>query len=47
MCTAGVSMYLGAGTVTTWVMVCQTLIVLKDSPLDDESVSMLLNSSPL
>lgn len=40
-------MYLGAGTVTTWVMVCQTLIVLKDSPLDDESVSMLLNSSPL
>lgn len=47
MCTAGVSMYLGAGTVTTWVMVCQTLVVLKDSPLDDESVSMLLNSSPL
>lgn len=39
-------MYLGAGTVTTWVMVGQTLVVLKDSPLD-ESVSMLLNSSPL
>lgn len=47
MCTAGVSMYLGAGTVTTWVMVGQTLVVLKDSPLDVESVFILLNSSPL
>lgn len=40
-------MYLGAGTVTTWVMVGQTLVVLKDSPLDVESVFILLNSSPL